>query len=166
VTSVTKGSTVQVTLHQVNADGAGPYVCDLDATSNAGVAFTNLTVTNNVPGANGLSQAKEQDFNMTIQMPSDLACTGGSTGNICTVRCRNNAVAGPFGGCCQLFLVLVVFYLLIICSCCSANRRYSKCQLSLHNFNRSDPLRCYGPNPTKQQGLASSCGSKPSSWWN
>jgi hypothetical protein len=23
----------------------------------------------------------------------------GSTGNICTVRCRNNAVAGPFGGC-------------------------------------------------------------------
>jgi hypothetical protein len=25
-------------------------------------------------------------------------CTG-STGNICTVRCRNNAQAGPFGGC-------------------------------------------------------------------
>jgi len=23
----------------------------------------------------------------------------GSTGNVCTVRCRNNAVAGPFGGC-------------------------------------------------------------------
>lgn len=23
----------------------------------------------------------------------------GSTGNICTVRCRNNALAGPFGGC-------------------------------------------------------------------
>lgn len=25
--------------------------------------------------------------------------TIGSTGNICTVRCRNNSVAGPFGGC-------------------------------------------------------------------
>lgn len=55
-------------------------------------------------------------------MPADLNCTGGkinlsnrtinayprriiaksrtaSTGNICTVRCRNNALAGPFGGC-------------------------------------------------------------------
>jgi hypothetical protein len=25
--------------------------------------------------------------------------TTASTGNVCTVRCRNNAVAGPFGGC-------------------------------------------------------------------
>lgn len=36
---------------------------------------------------------------MTVTLPSNLTCTGGSTGNICTVRCRNNAVAGPFGGC-------------------------------------------------------------------
>lgn len=58
-----------------------------------------LIVTNNVPGANGLSSAKEQDFNITVTMPTDLSCAGASTGNICTVRCRNNAVAGPFGGC-------------------------------------------------------------------
>ncbi|KAM0321743.1 hypothetical protein ACHAPQ_009283 [Fusarium lateritium] len=32
-------------------------------------------------------------------MPDDLNCFGASTGNICTVRCRNNALAGPFGGC-------------------------------------------------------------------
>lgn len=32
-------------------------------------------------------------------MPDNLACTGASTGNICTVHCRNNAIAGPFGGC-------------------------------------------------------------------
>ena len=36
---------------------------------------------------------------MTLTLPSDLACSGASTGNVCTVRCRNNAVAGPFGGC-------------------------------------------------------------------
>ena len=88
-----------VTIHQVNADGAGPYTCDLDQTSNAGVISQNLTVTNNVPGVNGLSQAKTQDFNITVKMPDNLACTGASTGNVCTVRCRNNAVAGPFGGC-------------------------------------------------------------------
>lgn len=33
VTQVTAGSTVQVTLHQVNADGAGPYACDIDTAS-------------------------------------------------------------------------------------------------------------------------------------
>jgi hypothetical protein len=49
-------------------------------------------------------------------MPDNFTCTGGesntlcigdkgltgklaSTGNVCTVRCRNNALAGPFGGC-------------------------------------------------------------------
>ncbi|KAM7204540.1 Protein of unknown function (DUF3129) domain containing protein [Rhypophila sp. PSN 637] len=99
VTRVKAGSQITVTIHQVNADGAGPYVCDLDETSNSGLISKNLTVTNNVPGINGLSQAKAQDFNITLTMPSDLKCTGASTGNICTVRCRNNAVAGPFGGC-------------------------------------------------------------------
>ncbi|RFU27777.1 hypothetical protein B7463_g8556, partial [Scytalidium lignicola] len=99
VTSVKKGSTLTVAIHQVNADGAGPYTCDLDQTSNAGIISHNLTVEHNIPGVNGLSQAKTQDFNITVMLPNDLACIGGSTGNICTVRCRNNAQAGPFGGC-------------------------------------------------------------------
>ncbi|KAM3075501.1 hypothetical protein ACMFMG_007647 [Clarireedia jacksonii] len=99
VTMVKAGTKLTVTIHQVNADGAGPYTCDLDETSNAGIISQNLSVTNNVPGVNGLSQAKTQDFNITVQMPDKLACNGASTGNICTVRCRNNAVAGPFGGC-------------------------------------------------------------------
>ncbi|QSZ34875.1 hypothetical protein DSL72_007734 [Monilinia vaccinii-corymbosi] len=99
VTQVKAGTKIIVTIHQVNADGAGPYSCDLDQTSNAGMISQNLTVTNNVPGVNGLSQAKTQDFNITVQLPENLACIGASTGNVCTVRCRNNAVAGPFGGC-------------------------------------------------------------------
>lgn len=37
VTEVKSGSEITVTIHQVNADGAGPYVCDLDETSNTGV---------------------------------------------------------------------------------------------------------------------------------
>ncbi|KAH6680350.1 hypothetical protein B0J14DRAFT_613966 [Halenospora varia] len=99
VTKVKAGTVMAVTIHQVNADGAGPYSCDLDQTSNAGILSQNLTVTNNVPGVNGLSQGKTQDFTINVQMPDNLACTGASTGNVCTVRCRNNAVAGPFGGC-------------------------------------------------------------------
>ncbi|KAF2646901.1 hypothetical protein P280DRAFT_465047 [Massarina eburnea CBS 473.64] len=97
---VSAGGVMKVTLHQVNADGAGPYECDLDMTNNAGPANNvALKVTNNVPGANGLSQNKEQQFTINVQMPKDMNCIGASTGDICTVRCRNNALAGPFGGC-------------------------------------------------------------------
>jgi hypothetical protein len=79
VTQVQRGSKVTVTLHQVNADGAGPYICDLDLTSNSNglSGQTPLEVENNVPGVNGFSQAKTQQFNITVTMPDDLACTGG-----------------------------------------------------------------------------------------
>ncbi|KAJ3575689.1 hypothetical protein NPX13_g3948 [Xylaria arbuscula] len=100
VTQVKAGSTIDVTIHQVNADGAGPYTCDVIAQGNNGViTFPDVEVTDNVPGANGFSQAKEEDFVIKVTMPTDLNCTGSSAGNVCTVRCRNNALAGPFGGC-------------------------------------------------------------------
>lgn len=79
VTKVKAGTELTVTIHQVNADGAGPYVCDLDETSNSGIISQNLTVTNNVPGVNGLSQAKAQAFNITVKMPDNLSCTGGKS---------------------------------------------------------------------------------------
>ncbi|TGJ81718.1 hypothetical protein E0Z10_g7053 [Xylaria hypoxylon] len=100
VTQVKAGSTIDVTIHQVNADGAGPYTCDVIAQGNNGViTFPNVDVADNVPGVNGFSQAKEQDFTIKVTMPTGLNCTGSSAGNVCTVRCRNNALAGPFGGC-------------------------------------------------------------------
>jgi hypothetical protein len=99
MTQVKAGSVMKVTIHQVNADGAGPFECDMDETSNAVTTFTPLKVTNNVPGSFGLSQEKEKDFQINVQMPDKFNCIGASTGNICTVRCRNTAVAGPFGGC-------------------------------------------------------------------
>ncbi|KAI1771245.1 gas1-like protein [Hypoxylon cercidicola] len=99
VTQVKSGTQLKVTIHQVNADGAGPYACDLVEAGDNGVITQNLTVQNNVPGVNGFSQAKEQDFDILVNMPDSFACTGSSAGNVCTVRCRNNALAGPFGGC-------------------------------------------------------------------
>ncbi|KAK7753505.1 hypothetical protein SLS62_004580 [Diatrype stigma] len=99
VTQVQAGTQMTVTIHQVNADGAGPYTCDLIEAGNNGVVSQNLTVENNVPGVNGFSQAKTQDFDIKVTMPDNFNCVGGSTGNVCTVRCRNNAQAGPFGGC-------------------------------------------------------------------
>ncbi|KAI5918645.1 hypothetical protein F4810DRAFT_561241 [Camillea tinctor] len=99
VTQVQSGTQMIVTIHQVNADGAGPYTCDLVEAGNNGIITQNLTVEDNVPGVNGLSQAKFQDFNIKVNMPDNFTCTGSSAGNVCTVRCRNNAQAGPFGGC-------------------------------------------------------------------
>lgn len=68
VTKVTKGSTVKMTIDQVNATGAGPYTCDLDPQGNTlATGQTNLTV-------------KETDnkgtTTLAITMPKDLACSG------------------------------------------------------------------------------------------
>jgi hypothetical protein len=112
VTQVKNGSDVTVTISQRDASGVGPFTCDLDLTSNAnGVSGqTPLTVTqDNASSGTG-------DVAIKVAMPADLACTGGrfhihtclsrytiltlenkaSTGNVCTVRCKN---AANFGGC-------------------------------------------------------------------
>ncbi|SPQ20843.1 c923bebd-149d-41fd-9bca-196491aa9f3c [Thermothielavioides terrestris] len=81
VTQVKSGTKLKVTVHQVNADGAGPFFCDLEETGNTGKFTTNLTVENNVPGVNGFSQDKTKDFVMTVVMPQSFKCIGASTGN-------------------------------------------------------------------------------------
>lgn len=87
--------TVSMTLHQVNGDGAGPYTCDVSA--DGGNTFVAATVITQVPGRNGRSQAKAQDFPLEVQMPAAMACEGGPNGDACIVRCRNPV--GPFGSC-------------------------------------------------------------------
>ncbi|KAJ6497842.1 hypothetical protein C8R45DRAFT_822332 [Mycena sanguinolenta] len=88
--------TVTMTLHQVNQDGAGPYTCDV---SGDGTTFVAAPVTTNVPGVFGLSLATATDFPLTAQMPAGMACTAGPNGDACIMRCRNPALAGPFGSC-------------------------------------------------------------------
>ncbi|KAI0025422.1 hypothetical protein F4780DRAFT_329258 [Xylariomycetidae sp. FL0641] len=91
ITQVTKGSTVDVSIRQVNGSGAGPYTCDMDETGNT-------------KGATGQTQLDveesdaddEGNINLKVTMPDDMACIGSSTGDVCTVRCRNE---NEFGGC-------------------------------------------------------------------
>lgn len=74
VTSVTKGGKVTVTIGQVSSAGAGPYTCDIDLTSNSdgstGQTALNVTesTTTSTTGA----------ITLTLTMPTDLACVGGS----------------------------------------------------------------------------------------
>ncbi|KAJ6550207.1 hypothetical protein B0H19DRAFT_952140 [Mycena capillaripes] len=95
-TAAADGS-VTMTLHQVNQDGAGPFTCDVSG--DGGNTFQAAKVTQQVPGKFGLSLATATDFPLTAQMPAGMACTAGPNGDACIMRCRNQALAGPFGSC-------------------------------------------------------------------
>ncbi|RSM05452.1 hypothetical protein CEP52_006254 [Fusarium oligoseptatum] len=95
---------VTLTYRQVNQDGAGPMTADIDATSGGTDpdAFQSAEVTQDVPGLGiqGLSLATNTDFPLKVQMPEGMTCEGsvGGAENVCIVRVRNGAAAGPFGG--------------------------------------------------------------------
>ncbi|KUI53248.1 hypothetical protein VP1G_00649 [Cytospora mali] len=92
VTKVTKGGKVSLVINQVNANGTGPYTCDLDETSNA--SGTTGQVALDVQQST--STSSNGYINLSVTLPSDMACIGSSQGNVCTVRCRN---AQDYGGC-------------------------------------------------------------------
>jgi len=89
---------VSMTIHQINGDGAGPYTCEM-STDATGTTFVPMTVITNVPGEDSRSRARATDFPLVAQAAPGAACTGGPNGDACIVRCRNDARAGPFGGC-------------------------------------------------------------------
>ncbi|KAK4448346.1 hypothetical protein QBC34DRAFT_465687 [Podospora aff. communis PSN243] len=95
---------IEMVFHQINQDGAGPLTASIDPTSGGteASAFQTAEVTQDVPGfgVQGLSLATSQDFPLTVQMPAGMTCEGTVAGvnNVCVVRVRNGAAAGPFGG--------------------------------------------------------------------
>lgn len=68
VTKVTKGSTLKVTIDQVNANGTGPYTCDLDPQGNT-LATGQTVLTTKETDASGTTT-------LSVTMPADLACSG------------------------------------------------------------------------------------------
>ncbi|KAM0351729.1 hypothetical protein ACHAPU_002241 [Fusarium lateritium] len=95
---------VTMTYRQINQDGAGPMTADIDATSGGTDpdAFQTSEVTKDIPGLGiqGLSLATNTEFPLTVKMPQGMTCEGkvGGASNVCIVRVRNGAAAGPFGG--------------------------------------------------------------------
>ncbi|KAL3418788.1 hypothetical protein PVAG01_09009 [Phlyctema vagabunda] len=94
---------IDMTLHQINQDGAGPFKAKIDGTSGGTdvTAFEDAEVTQNVPGiVAGLSAATNMDFKMTVAMPAGMTCNGqvGDATNVCVGMVANSAAAGPFGG--------------------------------------------------------------------
>lgn len=73
---------------------------DNDQTDEA--AMQPATVIQDVPGlgVQGISLATSTEFEMKVQMPAGMTCdaTVAGTPNVCVMRVRNGAAAGPFGG--------------------------------------------------------------------
>ncbi|KAI0517024.1 hypothetical protein F5B22DRAFT_143652 [Xylaria bambusicola] len=97
---ISQGGELTMTLHQVNADGGGPYTCEINA-DGTGENWTPLTVTTTPPGRNSRNrEGAATDFPLVAAIPDNQECTGTVAGqdNACLVRCMNAARAGPFGG--------------------------------------------------------------------
>ncbi|KAI3325889.1 hypothetical protein HD806DRAFT_426929 [Xylariaceae sp. AK1471] len=91
ITQATAGSNLFVRIRQVNNAGAGPFTCDMDPTGNSiGATGQTKLATKEAP------VDKNGNIALLVAMPQDVKCIGASTGNVCTVRCRN---ANNFGGC-------------------------------------------------------------------
>ncbi|ETS75697.1 hypothetical protein PFICI_12641 [Pestalotiopsis fici W106-1] len=117
VTTVTKGSSVKVTM-SVNSTTDTNFSCDLDPQGNVAgatgqTALTQKTANTSKNSKNNkntnrklvvrqplFARAKNSNsantMTLTVDMPDDLACIGASAGNVCTVRCIN---ADEVGGC-------------------------------------------------------------------
>ncbi|KAK6523246.1 hypothetical protein TWF694_006136 [Orbilia ellipsospora] len=99
---VTAGGYIQMKLHQVNSDGAGPFHCMLDEAANGQSWGRALKVTTNVPGNSySINKYQLKKWPIVVQLPADLNCQGsyGGHNKICLMRCQNKAKNGPFGGC-------------------------------------------------------------------
>ncbi|KAH7173269.1 uncharacterized protein B0J16DRAFT_349814 [Fusarium flagelliforme] len=98
---VSQGGSIEMTVHQVNSDGAGPYTCMINS-DGTGNSWENIQVTTNLEGNDrGRNRDGEMgDFPLVASIPAGQECTGTVAGeeNVCLVRCQNPARAGPFGG--------------------------------------------------------------------
>ncbi|KAF5667061.1 hypothetical protein FHETE_5764 [Fusarium heterosporum] len=100
--TVASDGTLKLIYHQVNEDGAGPLLVDIDFTS-AGTdpkAFKSAEVVQNIVGVLGFSTVSSTDFPVVVKVPTGQVCSGKVAGvsGVCIARVRNSATAGPFGG--------------------------------------------------------------------
>ncbi|KEY74342.1 hypothetical protein S7711_00499 [Stachybotrys chartarum IBT 7711] len=102
--TATDAGEVNMVFRQINQDGAGPLTAEIDGTSGGtdNAAFQKADVTKDVPGLGiqGLSLATNTEFPLTVKMAPGQTCDAsvGGADNVCVVRVRNGAGAGPFGG--------------------------------------------------------------------
>ncbi|KAF3912749.1 hypothetical protein ABW20_dc0102745 [Dactylellina cionopaga] len=108
IPQVYPGGILYMKVHQINPDGGGPYICQIDFAGKGDKWESQpLQMLANVDGQGGLNPFKLRQWTIMAQLPKDLTCSGsyGGADNICMVRCNNEAANGPFGGCIPIQLV-------------------------------------------------------------
>ncbi|KAJ7141281.1 hypothetical protein C8R44DRAFT_866910 [Mycena epipterygia] len=105
--SLTADGIVNLELHQVNADGGGPFTAMVNADA-TGATWVPATVLVQAPGTNGILHGGPANVPFSAQIPAGTTCTGGADGATCLIRINNGGTgntlslaqgAGPFGGC-------------------------------------------------------------------
>ncbi|BFZ54187.1 hypothetical protein PYCC9005_001220 [Savitreella phatthalungensis] len=100
IARVRPGGLLTMTVHQVNADGAGGFQCQ--SLAGDGTVGETLEVVQQVPGVRGRSRARATDFPLTVRTSANQPRTGPNN-NVIIVRCRNPV--GPFGACAPAMVV-------------------------------------------------------------
>ncbi|EPS40890.1 hypothetical protein H072_5243 [Dactylellina haptotyla CBS 200.50] len=106
----TPGGYLKMIVHQINADGAGPFWCQISYDGAASWFDANVEVIKGVLGSKKKSVRKQgtlKNYMLKVEIPAGLRCTGsyGGVDNACMLRCKNYAKNGPFGGCVPFPLV-------------------------------------------------------------
>ncbi|KAJ7818795.1 hypothetical protein B0H14DRAFT_3876901 [Mycena olivaceomarginata] len=105
--SLSTNGTVSMMLHQVNADGGGPFTAMVN-TDATGATWVPATVLVQAPGTNGILHGGPANVPFSAQIPPGTTCTGGTDKATCLIRINNGGTnntlslaqgAGPFGGC-------------------------------------------------------------------
>ncbi|KAF7359900.1 putative gegh 16 protein [Mycena venus] len=105
--SLSANGTVSMMLHQVNADGGGPFTAMVN-TDATGATWVPATVLIQAPGTNGILHGGPANVPFSAQIPPGTTCTGGTDKATCLIRINNGGTnntlslaqgAGPFGGC-------------------------------------------------------------------
>jgi hypothetical protein len=101
----TRGEVVQMTVHQINIDGGGPFTCELSPSAGAVKDWIPIRVVENTPGTSGnYASGTVMDYPLTVEIPAGLPACPTAGNCMVMVRCKTGAVAGPFGGCMPIYL--------------------------------------------------------------
>ncbi|KAJ7049663.1 hypothetical protein C8F01DRAFT_1349052 [Mycena amicta] len=105
--SLAANGSISMEIHQVNADGGGPFTAMVNADA-TGATWVPATVLVQAPGTNGILHGGPANVPFAVQIPDGTTCTGGDDGATCLIRLNNGGTgntlslaqgAGPFGGC-------------------------------------------------------------------
>ncbi|EGG04794.1 uncharacterized protein MELLADRAFT_108155 [Melampsora larici-populina 98AG31] len=79
-----------------NRDGAGPFKCEYSPDASL-KSFEPMNITQQVEGVRGINEAaKTYVYPLRAAFFSNSTCTGGKSGDVCVMRCRNEI---GFGSC-------------------------------------------------------------------